>query len=180
MDEALARQLREVLAGERFGVLATLFMGRLHTSTIHFAETPDLELVHAIRPASLKAQLAAGNPRVAFQVDNRAVLMESRARFTRIGFEGILHAVARDDHAYDEYRRVFAAKLPVGERLLSSPEVGLYVLRPALIRVAVGAAPAVDVAIAMPERAQAAPAVTDAAWAAHSDDAAATRAPTDS
>jgi hypothetical protein len=178
LDEALARQVREVLAGERFGVLATLFMGRLHTSTIHFAATENFELVHAIRPATLKAQLAAGNARVAFQVDNRGVLMESRARFTRIGFEGILLAISREDPAYDEYHRVFAAKLPVGERLLASPEVDLYVLRPAVIRVAIGAEPPVDVEVSRPAPAE--PASADRAWAARPDDTKAPHAPSDS
>ena len=147
MDPALERQMREVLAAERFGVLVTLHGGRLHTSTIHFAETEEMELVHAIRPATLKAQLAAGNPRVAFQVDNRGVLMESRERFTRIGFEGTLRLVPEDDPDYESYADVFAAKLPVGRRLLAHPDIALYVLRPALIRLAVGAAPAEDVTV---------------------------------
>lgn len=147
MDEALERQMREVLSGERFGVLATLFDGRLHTATIHFAETDSLELVHAIRPATLKARQAAANGRVAFQVDNRAVLMESRARFTRVGFEGVLRVVAADDPNYDDYRATFVAKLPVGSRLLADPEVELYVLRPTVIRLAIGAAPAEDVTV---------------------------------
>ena len=147
MDRALERQMRAVLADEHFGVLATLDDGRLHTATIHFAETPELELVHAIQPASLKARLAAGNPRVAFQVDNRGVLHESRDRFTRISFEGRLRRVPDDDPAYESLRRVFAAKLPVGDRLLAYPEVALYVLQPDMIRIAVGAQPAVDLPV---------------------------------
>jgi nitroimidazol reductase NimA-like FMN-containing flavoprotein (pyridoxamine 5'-phosphate oxidase superfamily) len=160
-NETLMRQIRVVLAGERFGVLAAASMGRLHTATIHFAETEDLELVCAIRPVSLKAQLTAGNPRVAFQVDNRGILMTSRERFTRIGFEGTLRAVPADHQDYDCYRRVFAAKLPVGERLLAHPDVGLYVLRPSVIRVAIGGAPAIDVPITFAEREQAATAAVE-------------------
>jgi hypothetical protein len=147
MDPALERQMRDVLAGERFGVLATLHGGRLHTATIHFAETDELELVHAIRPVTLKARQALGNPRVAFQVDYRGVLTESRERFTRIGFEGTLRHVPDDHPDYADYHRVFAAKLPVGERLLAHPDIALYVLRPSLVRLAIGAAPAEDVTI---------------------------------
>lgn len=161
MDEVLERQMREVLAREQFGVLATLYDGRLHTSTIHFAETAELELVHAIQPASLKARLATGNPRVAFQVDNRGILMESRERFLRIGFEGSLRRVGEDDVDYAYFRRAFTDKLPVGERLLQYPEIGLYVLRPSVIRVAAGATPAEDVTISYEEPAIAQPA---AAW----------------
>lgn len=147
MDAELERQMREVLATQQFGVLATHGDGRLHTATIHFAETPELELVHAIRPVTLKAQQATHNPQAAFQVDNRGVLMESRDRFTRIGFEGTLRLVTEDDLDYEEFRRAFAAKLPVGQQLLSHPEISLYVLRPSVIRLAVGGAPAEDISV---------------------------------
>ena len=147
MDPALERQMREVLAAERFGVLATFNGDRLHTATIHFAETEELELVHAIRPATLKARQVAADPRAAFQVDNRGVLLESRDRFTRVSFEGTLRPVPEDDPDYEDYRRTFAAKLPVGDRLLSHPEIALYVFRPSVIRLAVGAAPAEDVPV---------------------------------
>lgn len=147
MDALLERQMREVLAGQQFGVLATLDNGRLHTATIHFAETPELELVHAIRPATLKAQQVAHNPQAAFQVDNRGILMESRERFTRISFEGTLRPVSEDDAEYEGFRRAFAAKLPVGQQLLSHPEISLYVLRPSVIRLAIGGAPAEDISV---------------------------------
>jgi nitroimidazol reductase NimA-like FMN-containing flavoprotein (pyridoxamine 5'-phosphate oxidase superfamily) len=147
MDQAMEQQMRDVLAKERFGVLATLFSGRLHTATIHFAETDDLELVHAIRKDTLKAEQAAANPRVAFQVDNRGILMESRDRFTRISFEGTFHLVTEDDPEYAGYRRTFAQKLPVGDRLLTHPEIALYVLRPSVIRLAIGAATAEDITV---------------------------------
>jgi hypothetical protein len=162
MDEAMERQMRQVLAKEHFGVLATLFGGRLHTATIHFAETDDLELVHAIRPATLKAEQAAANPRVAFQVDNRGTLMESRERFTRIGFEGLLRRVSRGEPEYEEYRQTFAGKLPVGDRLLSHPDIALYVLRPSVIRLAIGAAAAEDIGVTYEVEEQAPPA--DPAW----------------
>ncbi len=147
MDQTMEQQMRQVLAKEHFGVLATLFSGRLHTATIHFAETDDLELVHAIRPATLKAVQAAVNPRVAFQVDNRGTLMESRERFTRIRFEGTLRRVPQGDAEYEDYRHTFAGKLPVGDRLLSHPDMALYVLRPSVIRLAIGAAAAEDITV---------------------------------
>jgi hypothetical protein len=163
MDHAAEQQMRDVLAKERFGVLATLFSGRLHTATIHFAETDDLELVHAIRRDTLKAEQAAANPRVAFQVDNRGILMESRDRFTRISFEGAIQQISTDDPGYEDYRRVFTDKLPVGDRLLAHPEIALYVLRPSQIRLAIGAASAEDVSITY-EIAEAARSDDDALW----------------
>ncbi len=165
MDSALERQMREVLAKEQFGVLATLYDGRLHTSTIHFAETDELELVHAIRPATLKARQAAANPRVSFQVDNRAILLESRERFTRIGFEGTLRLVPEDDLDYEHFRRTFAAKLPVGDRLLAHPEIALYALRPNLIRLAIGATPPEDITVTYEDEAPPESAVEEPAHA---------------
>lgn len=148
MDEGLERQMRGVLAAQQFGVLATLFGGRLHTATVHYAETPQLELVYAIKPASLKAQLVAGNPHAAFQVDNRDAVSSSREGFTRISIEGAVRAVPPDDPNHESFARAYREKLPVGAAILESPEVTLYVLRPSLIRIAVGAAPAEDIAIA--------------------------------
>ncbi|MGD9890024.1 MAG: pyridoxamine 5'-phosphate oxidase family protein [Dehalococcoidia bacterium] len=163
MDQEMERQMRDVLAKERFGVLATLFGGRLHTATIHFAETDDLELIHAIRRDTLKAEQAAANPRVVFQVDNRGILMESRDRFARISIEGTLHQVPEDDPDYEGYRRTFADKLPVGDRLLAHPEIALYILRPSVIRLAIGAATAEDITVTY--EVDAAPAAgNDAAW----------------
>jgi hypothetical protein len=153
MDETLRQAVREVLAGERFGVLAVAANGRLHTATILFAETPDWELVHAIRPVTLKAQLSAVAPTVAFQVDNRAVTATDRSRFTRVSFEGELRHVPRDDPDWQRYQGVYAAKLPFGGRVLASPEVELYVLTPWTVRVALGGAPAEDFPVLPPDAA---------------------------
>lgn len=147
MDEELERQMRGVLASQQFGVLATLYGGRLHTATVHYAETPQLALVYAIKPASLKAQLIAGNAHAAFQVDNRDAVPSSPERFIRISIEGDVRAVPPDDTSHESFARVYREKLPVGAAILESAEVALYVLRPNLIRVAVGAAPAEDIAI---------------------------------
>ena len=165
----MEQQMREVLAKERFGVLATLFSGRLHTATIHFAETDDLELVHAIRRGTLKAEQAAANPRVAFQIDNRGILMESRDRFTRISFEGTLHQVSELHPEYESYRRTFADKFPVGDRLLAHPEIDLFVLRPVVIRLAIGAATAEDITVTY--EVEDAPRSEDGSvWRGYSDD----------
>jgi hypothetical protein len=150
MDEGEERRIRDLLAGQQFGVLATAENGRLHTSTIHFAETPDLELVHAIHPASLKAELARTAPAVAFQVDNREVLLASRERFGRLSFEGTLRRIDADDPAAARYRAVFAAKLPVGARLLEHPTVALYVFTPDRLRYAFGGAAPAEVTFDSP------------------------------
>ncbi|MFN8556164.1 MAG: hypothetical protein U0531_02025 [Dehalococcoidia bacterium] len=143
-DPDVERVVREVLAAEQFGVLASSADGWLHTSTILFAVTPAWELVHAIRPATLKAQLSYTSPRVSFQVDNRAVVAEDRTRFARIGFEGTLRRTPRHDPSWRSYLDVFAAKYAFAADLLQHAEIDLHVLTPWTVRVAVGAAPAED------------------------------------
>jgi hypothetical protein len=150
MNEEIERTARDVLAGEQFGVLAVAAAERIHTATILFAESPDWELVHAIRPPTLKARLSSLAPRVAFQVDNRAVTATDRTHFVRIGLEGALRHVGRDDPGWQRYHDIYAAKFPFGDALLQEPEVELYVLTPAVMRVAVGAQPAVDIALSSP------------------------------
>ena len=146
----LEQALRELVAAEQFGVLATMAMGRLHTATILFAGAADWELVFAIRPATLKAQLAAGYPRVAFQVDNRAVTANDRRAFLRAGFEGTLRHVPRAEADWERYQACYAAKLPFGADLLAQPELELYVLTTSTLRLAGGGDAAEDVAVPPP------------------------------
>lgn len=138
MDEALNQTVNDMMARERFGVLATAARGRIHTSTILFAAGPERELVFAIRPATLKAHLASVSPRVAFQVDNRDDVPRDRNSFTRLSFEGTLHRIPRHNALWQHYHDIYAAKHPFGGILFASPEIELYVLTPALLRVAVG------------------------------------------
>lgn len=150
MDEDLEQRARDVLAEEQFGVLATAAAGRLHTATILFAASPDWELVFAIRPPTLKAQLAYIAPRVAFQVDNRRVTATDREAFVRIGFEGTLARLERGSEAWQHGHDLFAAKFTFGADLLAQPEIELHLLMPALMRVAVGAHAPTDIEIPAP------------------------------
>lgn len=151
MDEDLAQMVRETLASERFGVLTTVADGRMHSATILFAEAPGWELVHAIRPVTLKAQLGAASPDVVFQVDNRGVTVSDRTRFIRLGFEGELRFVSRNSPTWGRYRDIYAAKLPFGAAILDSLEVELYVLTSHTLRVAAGARPAEDFSVPPPD-----------------------------
>jgi hypothetical protein len=162
LDPQQERTVREVLARERFGVLATAADGRMHTSTILFAETPDWELVCAIRPLTLKAQLAYASPDVAFQVDNREVVEKDRGGFVRISFEGVLHHIPREHPRWQYYHDVYAKKLPAGGPLLENPEIELHVLSPWTVRVALGGLPSEDIPITMPEEPAAEPPATPA------------------
>jgi nitroimidazol reductase NimA-like FMN-containing flavoprotein (pyridoxamine 5'-phosphate oxidase superfamily) len=140
-----------MLARERFGVLATAADGRIHTATILFAETPEWELVCAIRPLTLKAQLAYASPDVAFQVDNRSVAEKDRAGFVRVSFEGVLRHIPRRHPRWQHYHDIYAKKLPAGGPILANPAIELHVLSPWLVRVAIGGRPPEDIPIALPE-----------------------------
>ncbi len=83
-------------------------------------------------------------------VGRRAVTATDRTHFVRIGLEGALRHVGRDDPGWQRYHDIYAAKFPFGDALLQEPEVELYVLTPAVMRVAVGAQPAVDIALPSP------------------------------
>ena len=150
MDEATERAVHETLTDERFGVLALAALGRLHTATVLFARTPAGELVYAIRPATLKAQLAAVAPTAAFHIDNRAIADTDRTRFTRIAIEGSMRLVSREDAAWGSYQRVYAEKLPFGEAILANNAVEMYVLTPRIMRVAVGGHSAEDITLSPP------------------------------
>jgi hypothetical protein len=150
LDAQLERTVRDVLAQEQFGVLATAADGRIHTSTILYAETPRWELVHAIRPATLKAQLAYASPDVAFQVDNRSLVEKDRGGFVRISFEGVLSQIPREHPRWQHYHDIYAKKLTAGGPLLENPEIELHVLTPWTVRVAIGGQAAEDIPIALP------------------------------
>lgn len=136
-----------VLTTEQFGVLATATAEQVHTATILFAVTDHWDVVFAIRPATLKAQMAAASPRVAFQVDNRGVVATDRQAFVRVEFLGKLRSVSAEDPRRPLYLEVFAGKFPFGAALLEEPEIALYALTPERLRMAIGAAPPEDVSV---------------------------------
>lgn len=144
LDEAHAQVVREALAGEWFGVLVTLDGTRPHTSTVLFAESPDLTLLFTARQSSRKARLLAACPTAAFHVDTRGVVARSPQAFVRIGLSGAAHALPPGHPATAMYRRIYAQKLPPGRMLLAAPDVRLYVFEPETVRLAVGGAPALD------------------------------------
>jgi hypothetical protein len=150
LDEAHARVVRETLAGEWFGVLVTLDGIRPHTSTVLFAESPDLTLLFTARQGSRKARLLSACPTAAFHVDTRGVVARSPQAFVRIGFSGTARAVPPGHPATAMYRRIYAQKLPPGRVLLAAPDVHLYVFEPETLRLAVGGAAARDFTLPRP------------------------------
>lgn len=150
LDEAHAQVVREALAGEWFGVLVTLDGTRPHTSTVLFAESPDLTLLFTARQNSRKAWLLAACPTAAFHVDTRGVVARSPQAFVRIGLCGTAHALPSGHPATAMYRRIYAQKLPPGRVLLAAPDVRLYVFEPETVRLAIGGAPARDFSLPRP------------------------------
>lgn len=147
MNEDLRQRVQALLDSERFGVLATAAAGRIHTATILFASRPGFELVFAIRPVTLKANLAGLSARAAFHVDNRAVTEKDRTAFGRVSIGGILARIPRGDPAWPDLHEAYVTKLPFGVDILRSSEVDIYTLRPDLVRAAFGAEPAEDITV---------------------------------
>ncbi len=144
LDEAHARVVRETLAGEWFGVLVTLDGMRPHTSTVLFAESPDLTLLFTARRGSRKARLLSACPTAAFHVDTRGTVAKSPQAFVRIAFRGTAHVLPPGHPGTAMYRRLYTQKLPPGRVLLTEPDILLYLFRPEMLRLAVGGAPALD------------------------------------
>lgn len=150
LDEAHAQVVREALASEWFGVLVTLDGIRPHTSTVLFAESPDLTLLFTARQGSRKARLLQACPTAFFHVDTRGAVGRSPQAFVRIGFGGTARAVPPGHPATAMYRRIYTQKLPPGRVLLTAPDVRLYVFEPETLRLAVGGAPARDFTLPRP------------------------------
>ncbi len=73
MDSANAKQtLRELLASQRLGVLATSDGEHIHATLVAFSVTPDLgTIVFATTRATRKFRIIEREPRVAMLFDNR-------------------------------------------------------------------------------------------------------------
>jgi nitroimidazol reductase NimA-like FMN-containing flavoprotein (pyridoxamine 5'-phosphate oxidase superfamily) len=150
LDEAHAQVVREALAGEWFGVLVTLDGTRPHTSTVLFAESPDLTLLFTARRGSRKARLLRACPTAAFHVDTRGAVAKSPQAFVRIAFRGTAQVLPPGHPGTAMYRRLYTQKLPPGRVLLAEPDILLYVFQPATLRLAVGGAPARDFTLPRP------------------------------
>ncbi|HTO54411.1 MAG TPA: hypothetical protein VMR50_13590 [Myxococcota bacterium] len=130
-EEELAT-IRGVCAGETFAVFAFAGAGAgdaPYSAVMFFAETPELELIFATSPGSMKGRFLNPGNGVCAQIDTRGVGLEKMAQFARITVQGRLRVVP----AGPERERLLAcyfAKLPHAKVFVERPGVEVYAVEP--------------------------------------------------
>ncbi len=124
--------VREVLRGQQFAVFAfSGGPGAPPSSAVMFcAETPDLELIFATSPGSLKGRYLKDGNGACAQLDTREVGLERMAEFARVTVQGRLRHL--DGTARDDAHAVYTAKIPEAAVFLDRPGVLTCRLEPSL------------------------------------------------
>jgi nitroimidazol reductase NimA-like FMN-containing flavoprotein (pyridoxamine 5'-phosphate oxidase superfamily) len=120
--------LGELLASQRFGVLATQEGGQPHLSLMAFAATADLrDLIFATRRPTRKYANLTADPRAALLVDNRtnqARDLEDALAATAVGRAEEVGAAEKE-----RLREIFLAKHPQLKSFLAAADCALMRLR---------------------------------------------------
>jgi hypothetical protein len=129
-EEQLAAALA-VCRGESFAVFAFAGEGAgepPYSAVMFFAETPELGLIFATSPGSMKGRyLRPGNGACA-QVDTRAVGLSNMSQFARLTVQGHVRAVAGAER--EQLLAVYLAKLPNAKVFVDRPGIEVYRLDP--------------------------------------------------
>ena len=116
----LRRTLKEVLAAQRFCVLATQARGQPYGSLVAFAETDDLEkLVFATDRDTRKFSNLVSEPRVALVIDSRSNSDSDLRNAVAVTALGRAHEAAGDER--ERLSRVYVAKHPGLAGFIGSP-----------------------------------------------------------
>jgi hypothetical protein len=132
-DEQIAAIL-SVCRGESFAVFA--FAGDApnappYSAVMFFAETPELRLIFATSPGTMKGRhLNPGNG-VCAQIDTRGVGLANMSQFARLTVQGRL---SRIDAGAERERllAVYLAKLPNAKVFVERPGIEVFALEPSL------------------------------------------------
>ncbi|MFI5316059.1 MAG: hypothetical protein ACHQ6T_10165, partial [Myxococcota bacterium] len=123
-----------VCRGESFAVFAFAAARAAdppYSAVMFFAETPELGLVFATSPGSMKGRyLSAGNG-VCAQIDTRGVGLANMSQFARITVQGRLQRVAAGARR-DELLAIYLAKLPNAKVFVDRPGIEVYLVEPSL------------------------------------------------
>ncbi len=132
--EEKIQRIREVVSAEPFAVFA--FAGTPgeppYSSVMFCAETPELDLVFATSPGSIKTGYLQEGNGVCVQLDNRAVGHRQMERFARVTVQGRLRRVSGADEL-DELHALYRTKLPFAAVFLDRPGVLTYRVSPTRI-----------------------------------------------
>ena len=121
-----------VCAGESFAVFA--FAGDAagaapYSAVMFFAATPQLRLIFATSPGTMKGRhLHSGNGACA-QIDTRGVGLANMSQFARVTVQGRLRHVDAGAER-DELLAIYLAKLPNAKVFVDRPGIELYLLEP--------------------------------------------------
>lgn len=130
-EEQIAAIL-SVCKGESFAVFA--FAGDAvsappYSAVMFFAETPELRLVFATSPGSMKGRhLSPGNG-VCAQIDTRGVGLANMSQFARVTVQGRLRRFDPGPER-DAIMAVYLAKLPNAKVFVERPGVEVFALEP--------------------------------------------------
>ena len=130
-EEQLAAIL-SICRGESFAVFA--FAGETvsappYSAVMFFAETPELRLVFATSPGTMKGRhLLPGNG-VCAQIDTRGVGLANMSQFSRVTVQGRLRRVEVGAE-HEALMAVYLAKLPNAKVFVERPGIEVFVLDP--------------------------------------------------
>ncbi len=120
----LRQTLKDTLATQRFGVLATHGQGQSYGSLVAFAETGDLkQLVFATQRETRKFLNLMSEPRVAMVIDSRSNSDSDLKNAVAITALGPAHEAAGGER--ERLARVYLAKHPGLAEFIGSPEMAV-------------------------------------------------------
>jgi nitroimidazol reductase NimA-like FMN-containing flavoprotein (pyridoxamine 5'-phosphate oxidase superfamily) len=120
----LRQTLKNVLAAQRFCVLATHGQGQPYGSLVAFAETDDLkQLVFATSRATRKFSNLMADPRVALVVDSRSNSDSDLRNAVAITALGPAHEAAGNER--ERLAELYLAKHPGLVQFIGSPEMAV-------------------------------------------------------
>jgi len=120
----LRQTLKDTLATQRFGVLATHGQGQSYGSLVAFAETGDLkQLVFATQRETRKFLNLMSEPRVALVIDSRSNSDSDLKNAVAITALGPAHEAAGGER--ERLARVYLAKHPGLAEFIGSPEMAV-------------------------------------------------------
>jgi len=120
----LRQTLKDTLATQRFGVLATHGQGQSYGSLVAFAETGDLkQLVFATQRGTRKFLNLMSEPSVALVIDSRSNSDSDLKNAVAITALGPAHEAAGGER--ERLARVYLAKHPGLAEFIGSPEMAV-------------------------------------------------------
>ncbi|HKC50424.1 MAG TPA: hypothetical protein VKF60_06495 [Myxococcota bacterium] len=121
-----------VCAGESFAVFAFAGEGSgaaPYSAVMFFAETPQLGMIFATSPGTMKGRHLQNGNGVCAQIDTRGVGLANMSQFARVTVQGRLRRVDPGSER-DELLALYLAKLPNAKLFVERPGIEVFLLEP--------------------------------------------------